>query len=173
VDHTAEELLARAKRFAHRVTYDELVAQGMAAFEEAGFDGDQIDDVARMVRCTADELAHSMATAGCCGSVGSYGGMKGDGFGENERRLLVEIKGLLERPVAEAARGCLNRDEAAQYMGIEPTQLDYLVRARKIRFVKLGDQRGRVFRVEDLREFLDSHLQLTTVEILRRKPRGR
>jgi hypothetical protein len=42
-----------------------------------------------------------------------------------------------------------------------------------VRFVKLGEQRGRVFRIEDLDEFLERNLELTAEEMLRtkRKPR--
>jgi len=173
VDRTAEELLARAKRFAHRVTYDELVAQGMAALEEAGFDGDQIEIVAGMVGSTADELAHSMATATPGSCLYAHEGVKVEGFGEDDRRLLSEIRELIESPVVERTRRCLTRQEAELCLGVELTQLDYLVRARKVRFVKLGEQRGRVFRTEDLDDFLKSNLQLTAEEVLRRKPRGR
>lgn len=172
MDRSAD-LLARAKLKAHTITYDELVARGLAAFEGAGFSRDEIEDVAKMVGWTAEDVAHSIATAGPFDGRISGQDAKGQGLGDNERRLLAEIRCLLERPVVEAARGCLAREEAAQYLGIEPTQLDYLVRVRKIRFVKLGNQRGRVFRMDDLDEFLEQNVQPTAEEMLRRKQRPR
>ena len=83
--------------------------------------------------------------------------------------MLAEIRDLLGQQERTSARNALGREEAAEYLGIEPKQLDYLVRSRKIRFVKLGDQRGRVFRVRDLDSFLEENLQLTGDEILRRR----
>ena len=99
MDRTAEELLARAKRFAHRVTYDELVAEGMAALEGAGFDRDQIEKVAGMVGSTADELAHSMATASPCG----HEGVKGV-HSKDDQRLLTELRQVIERHAAETSQ---------------------------------------------------------------------
>jgi len=138
VDRTAEELLARAKRLAHRVTYDELVAQGMAAFEEAGFDGDQIDDVARMVRCTADELAHSMATAGRCGSVGSHGGTKDEqpsdpALEKIDKKASDVLKLLLAQRSSELVQKWYEIAEAAERMGLSAFTLRQACNLGRIR----------------------------------------
>lgn len=60
MNHSTEDLMTRAKRFAHRITYDELVASGFSVLESAGFDQDQIEDVAEMIGSTAEGLAHSI-----------------------------------------------------------------------------------------------------------------
>ncbi|MGO8751619.1 MAG: helix-turn-helix domain-containing protein [Thermoguttaceae bacterium] len=175
LDSKREDPLERAKRLARRITPEEQIERGLGVLEDAGFDSDQIDYMAGLVGCKAEDLAISISTASPHIGANIGHGTEGhrEGFGADERRLLTEIRSLLEPAAAESPPRCLTREEAANYLGIEPPQLDYLVRARKIRFVKLGDQRGRVFRLKDIDEFLEQNLQLTAEEMLkaRRKPR--
>jgi excisionase family DNA binding protein len=67
----------------------------------------------------------------------------------------------------------LSTDEAAQYLGVPMKTLLYLIRRRKIRYVKVGEQRGRVFRRQDLERYLEENTLLTAQEMLgkRRSPR--
>lgn len=175
MDATKEDPLERAKRLARRITPDEQIERGLRVLEGAGFDRDRIDEAAGMVGLTAEDLAISISTASPhVGSRADHDAKnRRGGFGDEERRLLAEIRSLLEPTTTEPVHRCLRREEAARYLGIEPSQLDYLVRTRKVRFVKLGDQRGRVFRLEDLDAFLEQNVQLTAEEMLkaRRRPR--
>jgi excisionase family DNA binding protein len=154
---------------ARRITPEEQIERGLQVLEDAGFDRSQIDRVAGMVGLTAEDLALSISTASPhIGSRIDHGAKRrNEGFGDEERRILAEIRSLLEPSTTEPVHRCLTREQAAHYLGIEPPQLDYLVRTRKVRFVKLGEQRGRVFRLEDLDEFLEENLQLTAEEILK------
>lgn len=127
--------------------------------------------------------------------VGQFGSWQGRGLppaaigfdelpqielGPESRRALARLAAAVEAmalnrqsslqnassPVPTKALGW---DEAVRYLGITPNKLDYLVRVRRIRYVKLGEQKGRVFRIEDLDQFLEGNLQMTAEEILRKK----
>src|SRR4051794_34921565 len=73
-------------------------------------------------------------------------------------------------PTAESPRpvppDCLSHEDAAQFLGIPPRSLSHLVKSRKIRFVQIGDQRGRVFRIEDLRSYATENMVRTAHEML-------
>ena len=60
----------------------------------------------------------------------------------------------------------LNADDAADFIGVNTSTIDYLVRRRKIRYVQVGDQRGRVFRIDDLKQFLEERTKSTALEEL-------
>ena len=49
--------------------------------------------------------------------------------------------------------------------------VEYLIRTRKVRYVQLGSQRGRVIPVEALRKLLQENTQLTAEEELRQRGR--
>jgi hypothetical protein len=66
---------------------------------------------------------------------------------------------------------CLSPEDAARFLGIKPESLEHLTRQRKIRYVQVGDQRGRVYRLEDLRRFAAERSVPTAEEELRRRGR--
>jgi len=151
----------------HYVTQAEneaRVREIAAALEDAG---------AKPCAGSLEDIAWSLYNSNF-GSMGRPLPTKPATFDDRDKQRLAHICNLLQerldRPFTPES---LNSRDAASFLGIEEGQLEYLVRRRKLRFVKLGDQRGRIFRVEDLRAFLQSNLQLTAEEILRRKPRGR
>jgi excisionase family DNA binding protein len=55
----------------------------------------------------------------------------------------------------------LSMTGAAQFLGVSQTTLKQLIRTRKLAYVQLGSQRGWVFLVEDLRNFLKENRQAT------------
>lgn len=106
------------------------------------------------------------------------------GKAKTDREMLEAILAALEtiqagidQVVAQAtgsgwAPAALGIDEAARYLGIHPKTLNYLIRTRKVRYVKVGEQRGRVFRRQDLDLYLEGNLLLTADELLaKRKPK--
>ena len=96
MERTSEDLLAHAKRKAHRITYGELVARGLAAFEAAGFGREQIEDVAGMVGWTTEDLAHSIATASPLGgALGTKANQPSGAAMEKINRELAEIRRIL------------------------------------------------------------------------------
>ena len=122
MDHTTEDLLARAKCSARWVTYDELVARGLAAFEAAGFDRDQIDQVAGMVGWTAEDLACSIATASPFrGSPVTKADQPNAAAMEKINRELEEIRTLLlAQRSSELAQEWYTVPEAAELTGLRP-----------------------------------------------------
>jgi excisionase family DNA binding protein len=66
----------------------------------------------------------------------------------------------------------LSKEDAAKFLGVSVPTIQHLIRTRKIQYVQLGSQRGRVIPVEALRKLLQDHLQVTGEEELRRR-RGR
>jgi hypothetical protein len=78
------------------------------------------------------------------------------------------------RPTAErrpVPPDCLSHEDAALFLGIPPRSLAHLVRCRKIRFVQIGDQRGRVFRIEDLKSYAAENTVRTAREVLTKRGR--
>jgi hypothetical protein len=47
----------------------------------------------------------------------------------------------------------LCQSDAAAFLGLQPETLEHLRKSRKIRAVQVGDQRGFVYSVADLRDF--------------------
>lgn len=88
-----------------------------------------------------------------------------EGFGEIIESLESAMNPSSVMPAA------IGLEDAARYLGIRIETLEYLVRTRRLRYVQVGEQRGRVFRVRDLDEFLDENSQLTATEMLRKKGR--
>ena len=119
-----------------------------------------------------DSQWRSLRRSDCFGTVELDGKAEPIQQALNFDRLTAAVERLAEQRThasAPMATKALDRDEAAQYLGIAPNKLDYLVRVRRIRFVKLGDQKGRVFRTEDLDQFLENNTQMTADEMLRKK----
>ena len=83
--------------------------------------------------------------------------------------IATDIRELAERPNTLPA--ALGPDEAARYIGVDPNSLRYLTKARRLRYVQVGEQRGRVYRIADLDVFLEDNTQLTAVEMLRKHRR--
>ena len=63
LDSKREDPLERAKRLARRITPEEQIERGLGVLEDAGFDSDQIDYMAGLVGCKAEDLAISISTA--------------------------------------------------------------------------------------------------------------
>jgi predicted HTH domain antitoxin len=84
--------------------------------------------------------------------------------GESLLKRLEQMVARVESVPPEA----LSFTEAARFLGVEIRSLEYLVKIRKIRYIQVGDQRVRVFRIADLRDFLDMHMVRTAEEELRR-----
>jgi hypothetical protein len=66
----------------------------------------------------------------------------------------------------------LSMPGAAQFLGVSQATLKQLVRTRKLAYVQLGSQRGRVFLVEDLRNFLKENRQATAEELASKRRRA-
>jgi hypothetical protein len=70
----------------------------------------------------------------------------------------------------------LSTVDAARFLGVDTTTLDYLRKSRKLRCVQVGDQRGFVYPIADLRDFASKKTLETAGESLKRheaKWRGR
>jgi hypothetical protein len=72
-----------------------------------------------------------------------------------------------QAPPAEA----VSKEDAAKFLGVPVKTVEYLIRTRKVRYVQLGSQRGRVIPVEALRKLLQENTQLTAEEELRQRGR--
>jgi excisionase family DNA binding protein len=70
-------------------------------------------------------------------------------------------------PMPEA----LSIEEAARFIGVDVTTIQYLIRVKKLEYVQYGSQRGRIIPVESLRRFLQEYRQATGKE--QRRKRGR
>jgi hypothetical protein len=79
---------------------------------------------------------------------------------------LQPLEDHLER-IAQA----LSIPAAARFIGVGEGALEQLIRTRKIAFVRLGSQRGRVITIESLRAFLREHRQPTGEEMMKKRRR--
>jgi len=73
---------------------------------------------------------------------------------EGLARVVDRFANASESQIQKVPPKALSRTAAAEYLGITPKSLDHLVRTRKLAYVQPGDQRGRVFLIEDLDDFL-------------------
>ena len=70
----------------------------------------------------------------------------------------------------------LSASDAAKFLGVDSATLDYLRKSRKLRCVRVGDQRGFVYPIAELRNFASKKTLETAGEALKRleaKRRGR
>ncbi len=65
----------------------------------------------------------------------------------------------------------LSHPDAAAFLGVQPETLEYLRKSRRIRAVKVGNQRGFVFAISDLRDFAAKRTVPTGEEERRRRSR--
>jgi hypothetical protein len=130
-----DDLLARAKLKAHWVTHEELVARGLAAFEDAGFSREQIDDVAGMVGWTAEDLACSIATASPVrGSPVTKADQPSGPVLEKINRELEDIRRLLvAQRSSELVQEWYTVPEAAELTGLRPFTLRQACNLGRIR----------------------------------------
>ncbi|QDV35717.1 helix-turn-helix domain-containing protein [Tautonia plasticadhaerens] len=87
-------------------------------------------------------------------------------------RFLDQHLGLVQRPLPVPPE-FLSPQDAAAFLGITSEALDHLRKARKIRAVQVGNQRGFVYAIVDLRDFASSRIIPTAEEELRKRGRGR
>jgi excisionase family DNA binding protein len=66
----------------------------------------------------------------------------------------------------------LSKEDAAQFLGVPVKTITYLLTCRKLRFVQIGSQRGRVIPVEELRKFAQQKIVPTAEEMLAKKRRN-
>jgi hypothetical protein len=85
-------------------------------------------------------------------------------------QFLDQHLGLVRRPGVIPPE-CLSPLDAAAFLGIQPESLEHLRKSRKIRAIQVGDQRGFVYAVADLRAFAAQRSIPTGEE--ERKRRGR
>jgi hypothetical protein len=113
------------------------------------------------------------------GSVGVRrpNGMREDNVGAFEQLIAQALERIAiahERQgssaVSPLAPAALSKQDAARYLGVELATIEYLVRIRRLAYVQLGSQRGRVIRVEDLRKLVDE-LRRPTADECRREGR--
>jgi hypothetical protein len=71
---------------------------------------------------------------------------------EQVDHFLDQLLGLVRRPDVIPPE-FLAPPDAAAFLGIQPETLEHLRKTRKIRAIQIGDQRGFVFAVGDLRAF--------------------
>ncbi len=89
---------------------------------------------------------------------------------EQVDQYLDEQFGFARRPLPVPPE-FLSPEDAAAFLGITPEALDHLRKSRKIRAVQIGDQRGFVFAVADLRGFANSRTIPTAEEERKRRRR--
>jgi hypothetical protein len=67
----------------------------------------------------------------------------------------------------------LGVEAAAQFIGVNASTIEHLIRTRRVQYVQLGSQRGRVIPVAALVKLIEDNTQLTGEEELqhRRGPR--
>ena len=84
---------------------------------------------------------------------------------------LTDIASKMSAPTATQAppAEALSKEDAAKFLGVPVKTVEYLIRVRKIQYVQLGSQRGRVIPVEALRKLLQDNTQLTAQEEFRRR----
>ncbi len=73
--------------------------------------------------------------------------------------------------IASTAPEYLSKEAAAQFLGVPTKTIEYLVSSRKLRYIQVGSQRGRVIPIEELRRFANQNTVLTAEEMLKKRRR--
>jgi hypothetical protein len=73
-----------------------------------------------------------------------------------------------ESPRSAMRPAFLSAADAAVFLGVDRSTLDYLRKARKIRCVQVGSQRGFIYAIDDLNEFASGRTIDTAENSLRR-----
>src|SRR5262249_50740258 len=92
------------------------------------------------------------------------------GLAETLRRLAdTPARAGTRAPAPAPPAEALSKEDAARFLRVEVKTVEYLIRTRRLGYVQLGSQRGRVIPVEALRRLLQENTQLTGQEELRRR----
>ena len=84
------------------------------------------------------------------------------------------VEAVVQRPssaVAGIAPECLSREDAALFLGVPVKTVEYLITSRKLRYVQVGQQRGRSIAVADLKKFAEVNTVKTAEEMLAKNRR--
>lgn len=81
----------------------------------------------------------------------------GQGIVETLSRIADAVENLSRSVISALPPEALSIEDAARFLGVDVPAIKQLVRTRKLAFVKIGTQRGRVLRVEDLRSYLKEY----------------
>ena len=85
------------------------------------------------------------------------------------RRIADALESLVHSRSQGVAPEALSMEGAAGFLGVSVSTIKELVRTRKLAYVQVGSQRGRVFLVVDLRDFLKKNRRPSGDEKLSRK----
>ena len=90
---------------------------------------------------------------------------------------LAQIKESLSADCGEAMKEApvrpeyLAKEDAAKFLGVPEKTIQHLITTRKLRYVQVGSQRGRVISVEELRRFAQENTTKTAAELLAKRRR--
>jgi excisionase family DNA binding protein len=65
----------------------------------------------------------------------------------------------------------VSKEDAAKLTGLPLATIEQLIRERRLAYVQVGTQRGRVIPVESLRQFIEANLQPTGEDLPRKRSR--
>ena len=74
-------------------------------------------------------------------------------------RIATALEARNSSAISSLLPEALCKEDAARFLGVEVGAIEHLIRTRKLEYVQLGSQRGRVIPVESLRKFLNDHRQ--------------
>jgi excisionase family DNA binding protein len=131
---------------------------------------DVFDDLGRYGWARAEPLAIAMALGEVHDEASALAWSRGK---PDQAALIARLEQAVDRMEADrkpsAPAEALPLKEAAAFMGVELSTLAHLIKSRKIPYVQVGTQRGRVLRVMDMRKFMDEHTVITAEEALRKR----
>lgn len=157
---------------------DESFLGGLRDLSEAPSDDPDYQDEFDELEQQGWRKASALTLAMALGDVHDAESLMVWSRGEPDQAELIErLERLTARmeaaSIAEVPAEALPPERAAAFMGLGLGSLEYLIRARKIRYVQVGDQRTQVIRIADLRKFMDEHTVNTAEEELRKRGRRR
>jgi hypothetical protein len=85
--------------------------------------------------------------------------------------LLDALDRLAGSPVRDLSPMAVSKEDAAKLIGLPVAAVEQLIRERRLAYVQVGAQRGRVIPVDSLRKFIEANLQPTGEDLLKNRSR--
>ena len=93
------------------------------------------------------------------------------GLAENLERIAAALERQSASTVSAIPPEALSKADAARFIGADEATIEQLIRTRRLAYIQIGSQRGRVIALEALRAFLKQHRQATGEEMLKERKR--
>jgi excisionase family DNA binding protein len=93
----------------------------------------------------------------------------GRSFVDVMRRIAAALEAQREQTLSVPE--ALSRDDAARVLGVDRETIDYLIRTRRLEYVQVGSQRGRIVPLSSIRKFITDNRKMPANELIQKRKR--